>query len=1407
MKFKLSGFFFLLVLLTPSVMAQKTYFIKYKDNVPKIEIENKIASNSFLPPNSNFSINANVKSVNHLAKGLANDSEILGRIIKINFDKDVDETSFLNLQNIDPSIEYIEPSHSYQMDFVPNDSLVDQQWALSKIQAFNAWDVTTGSDTVLLGIIDTGIDYLHPDLKNKLWQNPGEIGTDNQGRDKRTNGIDDDNNGFIDDYRGWDFTDRVGFPFDSSGGDYLDWDNDPLDEHGHGTYIAGIAGAEVNNVSGIAGVAPNIKIVNLRAFDPGGYGEEDDVASAILYAVKMKIKVLNMSFGDNSFSYVLRDVIRYAYSQNVVLVGSSGNSGSPDPHYPSGYSEVICVGNSTIEDFVAGSSNYGSTLDLVAPGTNILTTRRNGGYSLISGTSAATPHVAATAALILSLQNFTNEEVKQIIKSTTDDIEEPGWDLRSGAGRLNTFHAVSVIAPSVIKINHPLQDFATLDNQMIINATVLSPLFSNYNLSYGYGLNPDNWISLIENGLNQFSNDSIYTLQLSTLPDSVYCLRLEVQLTNGRTLEERTNFYINRTPPVVDIAALSIALYGDKATVLAAIRTDEPCIAKMYYREYGQSQFNYVTLDGFTTNNEFVKNLHYGFIPTQLVNQGSLYEVYFEAENLVGLTTTLDNNGQFYALPANFDAEISAETKLPFTLPAGSIYPDAVDLTTPEQTEVFIRENTDSRNSTLYNFNNDHFDLVDTLTERIIKDFGDFNGNGLKDVLAYFVRDGFIYEQDANGSSNLIQKFTNPSGDFWPVMAKDIDGDGVTEVLAVTSDTSMKVYKVNPDLSLSGNPVSLNNFTDKKYGPNILDSPNAVIADLNGDGRKELWAMDVGGDIYSYEIFGADDYREGSVIESGYYGSTAFLAAGDYNGDGVDELAVLIHSIDPIDIAPFYKLLIFNLLGNNFNVLYENTFIDAATEFNSSFQQAENSLRFVDLNQDGTDELILFMYPYSYILSNNFGSDEFIYYKENINSNSVFVGDLNNNGVPEVAFPTSDEIGFYEFSISNRTSTPRNLSGFSVDSTLVKLNWQGNVNQFYIFKGNSAENLNLVDSVFSETEYFDQNVVKGGTYFYAIKAYDLFKQEPLSNFSNIIEVYSHQPAVISSQPVSTLRTVNVTFSEKMNNTIENLEGFEVLNVGYPNSISPASQYSYLLSFNNDLPTGTNQLVVQNIRDIYGSPIQTDTVSFEVIPVVNPQQFFISSFEILNAYEIKIVFNYAVDEATATDPDNYVFTPDNKVTSARVDGNDNKIVYLNLKGQKPIGSVGREYVLRLKNVRSSAQTGNLIINDGAGSYIVLSTYAKDLSDVYVYPNPASSSTGNGTATFANLPQRVKIIIWSLNGKKIRELLEDNGDGGVTFDLKDERGEFLPSGVYVFRAVMLDDHDNEGQEKLGKFAVVR
>ncbi len=637
-------------------------------------------------------------------------------------------------------------------------------------------------------------------------------------------------------------------------------------------------------------------------------------------------------------------------------------------------------------------------------------------------------------------------------------------------------------------------------------------------------------------------------------------------------------------------------------------------------------------------------------------------------------------------------------------------------------------------------------------------------------------------------------------------MAEDIDGDNITEVVVVSSDTSFTIWKVNGDLTLS-DPIALRNFTEESFGFNILDAPNGVSADVNNDGVNELWFVDVDGDIFSYDILGPNTYEEGSVVTTGFWGSSAYLAAGDFDGDNREDLAVLLHSIDFIDIAPYYRLLVFNLLGNQFNILYDQVFVDASTEFRSSFQQSENSIRFADIDDDGKDELSVFMFPYSYIFKNQFAvSNKIISFKENINSNSIFVGDLNNNNVLEIAFPTNQGINFYEFAVSKKASTPFNVNGFSIDSSSISISWQGSVDQYYIYRGLSSDTLTLIDSVIALTDYVDLNLEKNKIYYYAIQAYDLSKEDPYSNLSQVIEVYCHTPGKVISAFGSSANAVTVNFSEKMSNTIENLQAFKLNGSVFPNSISPASQYSYLLTFRDEIPVGDNQLMVSDLRDIYNSPIQSATISFSMDSVIIKPEFFISSFKIIDSYNLKVVFNLEVDEQSALNVNNYIFEPDNKASSVSVDATNKKIVNISLKGQKPVGSIGREYVLQLKDVYSSVSTGSLKINEGAGSYIVLSSFANDLSEVYVYPNPVNPSNGE-MLTFAKLPQFAQITIWSIEGKKIGEVEENDGNGGASFNLIDMSGNQLSTGIYVFRVVMTDEKKNEQEVKLGKFAVIR
>lgn len=1408
MKFNLL-FIFSFLIFYYSSFAQSTIFIKYKDFISKEQIANKITEKQFTSIAARNLLSLPDYRMNYLSNDLSKDIEPLSRIVKIQFNEQINSENLISLLQTDSEIEYAELAKTYQINALPNDSLVSQQWALAKIKAFDAWNITQGNPDIKLAIIDTGIDYKHPDLKNKIFYNQGEIGTDTQGRDKRLNRVDDDGNGFIDDYMGWDFTDRFGFPFDSSAGDYLDWDNNPFDDHGHGTYISGIASAQTNNISGIAGTAPNIKVLNIRAFDPNGYGEEDDVSAAILYAVLMNAKVINMSFGDNSFSMVLRDVIRYAYSQNLVLIASAGNRGVSSPHYPSGYSEVICVGNSTINDAVAPSSNWGSTIDLVAPGTNILTTAKNNSYTSINGTSASAPFVSAAACLILSRSNFSNEEVKQILKSTTDDIGESGWDLKSGAGRLNIFRALNVLAPSIVKFDFPLMDYSTFSDTLNITATILSAYFQSYDLNFGVGFNPNNWTKLIDNGLNQFDKKQIYKLNLKNLKDSTYTLRIVVKQNNGRTLEERVHFHINRTPPVTELISVGPCFYGNKNTILSAIYTDEPSIVRLYFKPKNspESSFRFITLDGFTINNQFVKQLHYGFVPVNLLNQNQEYDVYLEAENLVGLKTVIKNQGNYFRINLVNRFQLSSYKYMDFELPSGSLYHSPVSILSSNDNEIILRESLNQRVSKIFSYKNNSFEYKDSLFERIVKDHGDFNNNGKLDLLTLFVRDGYILEQDNAFKSKFSQKFSKTGGDFWPIMARDVDADGKTEILVVKNDTTIGVWELANNQTLTPTEkVTLRNFSGKWIGQNRINSPNAITLDSNGDGISELWLIDEDGDLISFEIRGDNNFVPYKTISTEFFGNSAYLTNGDFNGDGKQEIAVLLHSIEKLDIAPYYRLIIFNFLENNINILFDYPFIDAAYEFNNAFRKAENAIKFSDLDNDGKQELVLFTFPYAYVIKFDSEGSKFIAYFENVNSNSILISDFNKNDVRELALPKADKTRFVEFFDANKYTIPFITEAYSLDSSTIKLNWTGQSETYIVYRGFSNDNL-IPYKTLNSNELIDSNLTNNTYYFYAVQSIDLFNPSRNSNISETKDVFVKGRTKIVNLLAKNSKSLIVTFNNKIRTTIDNLKSFRVIDFGYPNSISPLNQYSYLLSFDNELSYGPKRLVVDSLVDFYNSPIARDTINFFVPQVFSNEFLYVNSFQLLNPYTIKIEFNETLDETTAFLKDNYKFEPQNTIKSIRFDDNDTKTIILSLEGGKPIGSVGIEYVLKLKNLRSDSRSGFKLLKEGAGSYIVFNKNLSNLSDAYAYPNPVKINSNNSYIMFANVTKRTKIQILNLNGALIKEFETVNETGGSKYDLRDEKGEFISSGIYFYRIISLDDSRNETEIKEGKFAVIK
>ncbi|RIW28554.1 peptidase S8 [Bacillus salacetis] len=293
-----------------------------------------------------------------------------------------------------PNVEYAEPNYTFSATWTPNDTYYQgYQYGPQNTYTNLAWDYTRGSSGQEIAILDSGVDYNHPDLDGKT-------------------------------IRGYDFVDN----------DYY-----PMDLNGHGTHVAGTAAAETNNGTGIAGMAPNTRILAVRVLDANGSGSLADIADGIRYAADQGAEVINLSLGCDCSTTTLKNAVDYAWNKGSVVVAAAGNDGVSTTFEPASYANVIAVGAVDSNDRRASFSNYGSWVDVTAPGVDIAATVPNNGYAYMSGTSMASPHVAGLAGLLAS-QGRTNVQIRAAIEQTADPISGTGTYFEHG--RINSYDAV-----------------------------------------------------------------------------------------------------------------------------------------------------------------------------------------------------------------------------------------------------------------------------------------------------------------------------------------------------------------------------------------------------------------------------------------------------------------------------------------------------------------------------------------------------------------------------------------------------------------------------------------------------------------------------------------------------------------------------------------------------------------------------------------------------------------------------------------------------------------------------------------------------------------------------------------------------------------------------------------------------
>lgn len=357
----------------------------------------------------------------------------LERTAVLRFDPAADLSAVLAAYRADPGVEFAVPHRRARACYTPSDPDLGLFWGLRVIRATAAWDVSRGQD-VVVAVIDSGVELTHPDLSANLWANPGEI---------PANGIDDDNNGFIDDVRGWNFA----------------YDNaDPSDDNGHGTHVAGTVASTADNAEGGAGVAFDARLMAVKGLDSAGDGTLAALANAVIYAVDNGADVINASWGGEGSDASLASAVAYAVAHGVVFVAAAGNGdffGNPQNvanFTPASLPGVIAVAATDEFDVRASFSNFGEKLAVAAPGVDVRSTYLGGSYLEESGTSMASPHVAGLAALILSYwPTYTIGQVRTALTSTADDLGAAGFDVFYGHGRVNA----EALAAAIVDVSSP----------------------------------------------------------------------------------------------------------------------------------------------------------------------------------------------------------------------------------------------------------------------------------------------------------------------------------------------------------------------------------------------------------------------------------------------------------------------------------------------------------------------------------------------------------------------------------------------------------------------------------------------------------------------------------------------------------------------------------------------------------------------------------------------------------------------------------------------------------------------------------------------------------------------------------------------------------------------------------------
>ncbi len=632
-----------------------------------------------------------------------------------------------------------------------------------------------------------------------------------------------------------------------------------------------------------------------------------------------------------------------------------------------------------------------------------------------------------------------------------------------------------------------------------------------------------------------------------------------------------------------------------------------------------------------------------------------------------------------------------------------------------------------------------------------------------------------VFDENSQSFVNLIQdnRFKNLL----------FAGEILNGFFLISSENN-KIYFTQLDNNFDFTTYELENttpvITNSEIGENLIVSQNSIVKNYNS--HSEIFLFDNDGDLL--RIFATSSGTRYNFSLHDYFQTYEFSSKAMLNFGSNNSVNILILGDENFFNSKvwFYTKI---STGNSLQDIVNKAIIPSNLENNLS----NTILKSFD---DNSKNILIT------------GSEQYIFE----DATPIYYEKLNNFTKPLRSIYIDENSGYFAIPSENDEFTLKHFGGkpvphlvkaYSLDSNIVYLEFSNDDDSLSIYKFSSG-----ASSVFNGitgTSFIDSNAILGMNYY--LLTYDN------ENFSDTAKVFAHRRTRLDYVTQISSNTICLNFSNKMSRNID-FDGNTAFNLlGVRNNISSVafnSEKSYLLTFNFSLPPDTTlRLILNNfvLKDFYGSPLSADTVEFHTRNFNSANtEFFVQSFEINSTKSVQINFNLPFDSTSVSNINNYKVSPFNKIMSIKILSEQS----IGVTFENPIGAVGKKYLLTISNVKSSRNYGNILINEGSGSQIMLVTSKDNLADAYVFPNPVNENNSENI-TFANLTKRYKIMIFNLSGDLVQTISANNSPGAFVWNLMDKNGRKIPSGVYIYYIEKLDENDNILETKTNKFAVVK